>query len=90
MSYAYKLSKRALAGMSRIPIWLQEETLDELDLLADRPPISGRRIGEAIIHDFVRDRGPDRFYVFITIFPDAATLLLRISDVGSYSRNTHA
>lgn len=82
MSYAYQLSERALAGLRRMEPWLQEETLDELDRLTADPP-KGRRIGEAIVCDFVRDRGPHRFYVFITLFPDLTTQVLRISEIGA-------
>lgn len=83
MSYAYQLSERALIGLRRMEPWLQEETLDELDRLTADPPTAGRRIGDAIVRDFALDRGPDRFYVFITLFPDAQTEMLRVSDIGS-------
>lgn len=83
MSYAYHLSERALAGMRRMEPWLQEKTLDELDRLTANPPPPGRRVGEAIVCDFVRDRGAERFYVFLTLFPDPTVQTLRVSDIGS-------
>lgn len=83
MSYAWELSERALAGLRRMQGWLQEETLDELDRLAAEPPPAGRQVGDAVIRDFVRDRGTERFYVFVTLFPDATAKTLRISDIGS-------
>ena len=83
MSYAYQLGERALAGLRRMETWLAEETLDELDRLCEDPPARGRRVGDAVVCDFVRDRGPQRFYVFISVFPDATTRTLRVSDIGS-------
>jgi hypothetical protein len=62
--------------------WLQEETLDELDRIAAGPQLLGRRVGEAVVRDFVRDRGNQRAYVFISLFPDEMAQTLRVSDVG--------
>ena len=82
MSYAYVLSERARAGLSKMDIVLQEETLDELDRLASQPKVRGRRVGEAVVCDFVRDRGAERAYVFLTVFPDEASHTLRVRDIG--------
>lgn len=83
MSYAYTLSDRALAGLRKMEIWLQEETLDELDRIASLPKLPGRRIGQAIVFDFVRERSAGRAYVFITVFPDEMSRVLRVTDIGS-------
>lgn len=82
MSYAYTLSERARAGLGKMDTWLQEETLDELDRIAAEPTLTGRRVGEGVVRDFVRDRGDQRAYVFITVFPDEATQTFRVSDIG--------
>jgi len=37
VSYVYQLSERALSGLGRTQPWLQEETLDELELLTADP-----------------------------------------------------
>lgn len=83
MGYAYTLSERALIGLRKMETWLQEETLDELDRLAAAPEIRGRRVGEAVVFDFVRDRNAQRSYVFLTVFPDELTRTLRVRDIGS-------
>jgi len=67
-------------------IWLQEETLDELDRLAADPPAPARHLAGAAVHDFVRERGHERFYVFITVIPDRANMALRVSEIGSHVR----
>ena len=83
MSYAYTLSERARAGLAKMDVWLQEDTLDELDQIAARPKLQGRRIGEGVVFDFVRDRGTERAYVFITAFPDEQSHLMQVRDIGA-------
>lgn len=82
MSYAYTLSERARAGLKKMDLWLQEETLDELDRIAAGPQLIGRRVGEAVVRDFVRDRGDQRVYVFISLFPNEGAQTLQVSDIG--------
>jgi len=82
VSYGYMLSERALAGLRKMELWLQEETLDELDRLTAQQPFPGRRIGELIVRDFVRERGTNRHYVFLTLFPNAPAQTLTVSNIG--------
>ena len=82
MSFAYLLSERAHASLRKMDIWLQEETLDELDRLTKESVFSGRRVGDALVRDFARDRGSQRFYVFIRFFPDRSSNALNVSDIG--------
>jgi hypothetical protein len=88
VSYALKFTERALAGMQRLDPWLQEEILDELDRLAAEPPAPQRRLGGAAVHDFTRDRGQNRHYVFITLLPNKTTQVLGVSEIGSFVRHT--
>lgn len=55
MSYALELTEPARADLRQFELWLQEETLDEIDLLATSPPRTARRTGD-LVKDFVRHR----------------------------------
>jgi hypothetical protein len=52
VSYALEFLESAL-HLQRLDVWLQEETLDEIDRLADTPPTQRRRVGDLIV-DFIR------------------------------------
>jgi hypothetical protein len=69
---------------------LQEETLDELELVAANPPPPNRRLAGAAIHDFVRWRDGQKYYVFITVFPLPAQGLVRVSEIAVHFRTPEA
>ena len=62
--------------------WLQEETLDELDRIAAHGAVRQRRVGEAVVRDFVATLNAQRFYVFLTILPDFASAMLNVRNIG--------
>jgi len=82
VSYALRFTERGSADLNRLEIWLQEETLDELDKVAADPPAPNRRLAGAAVYDFVRERGQNRFYVFVTVLTDVAARELRILEIG--------
>ena len=86
MSWAWALNEQSRAALLRLDIWLQEETLDELDRLAERPG-QLRRSGASpvCIADFVRDQDQQRHYVFLSIELNPSSRTLEVIDVGSYS-----
>ena len=84
MSYVLAFTDRALDDLRGLDIWLQEETLDELDRLAETPPLPRRRHLGAVVHDIVRERNECRYYVFISLLPDAATNELRVIELGFF------
>ena len=86
MSFELAFTDRALDGLKRLEIWLQEETLDELDRIAADPPDPNPHLAGAAICDFVRQRGTEKHYVFITVIPDANSGRLQISEIGGYIR----
>ena len=86
MSYAPAFTERALADLRRIDFWLQEEVLDEIEGLAVALPAPrGRNFGAAV-HDFVRERNGVKFYVFMTYVADPHSQMLRVSEIGTFSR----
>ena len=85
MSYALEFTDPAREDFQRLDLWLQEETLDELDLLAANPPARRTRVGD-LVHDFVRRQGDATVYVFVTVWPDIANRLLRVKAIGVYVR----
>ena len=88
MSYAWELADRAKSQLKALETWLQEETLDAIDELAASPIGSkSPQPSDELVHDFFRERGGTRFYVFITFSIDAAQQTLRILTIGSYSRH---
>ena len=86
MSYAYEFSKRALTRFKQLEPWLAEETLDELEALLTRAPSSGPTTLLGEVHDFVRQRGDQTLYVFLTIKAFPARELLRVTSLGIYVR----
>lgn len=57
MSYALALSDNAIQGLRGIEAWLAEETLDELEALADVPERIGASVSATAVFDFTRERG---------------------------------
>ena len=86
MSLVLAFAERALNGLRGFEIWLQEETFDELDRLADATPEPRPRHLATSVHDFVRERNGARLYVFITFERDMAAGVLNVYDVGVFRR----
>jgi len=95
VSYALEYSREANEARHLLPIWLQEETIDEIDRLCDdeaamrAAEIAKRRKSKYVVFDFVRLQGLIRHYVFLTI--DVAPLfqtppILRIRTIGYFAR----
>jgi hypothetical protein len=86
VSWAWAFSEQARAALLRLDVWLQEETLDELDRLAESPGQLRRGGASPVgIADFIRDHGPQRYYVFLSIELNPSTRVLEVIAIGSYS-----
>jgi hypothetical protein len=83
VSYALRFADKAIVGLQALEPWLQEETLDEIDRLVDAPPTILRRRTGSYVLDVVRDRGSNRFYVFVTVFRESPQVL-QISEIGHH------
>jgi hypothetical protein len=83
MSYVLRFSPGALRKLAELDPWLQEEALDEIELLANRPAQLIRR-GRlpGYVHDFVRTREGIKHYVFIHLDRDDAAQRLGIRTIG--------
>lgn len=86
MSYGLEFTDPARSDLRQLEPWLQEETLDEIDLLTGHPPVKSRRTGDRVC-DFVRRRENRTYYVFITIWPDERKNVLRIQRIGLHVRS---
>ncbi len=78
MSYALEFTRRAIRELSNLEIWLQEEALDELELIAAAPLAEPVSPFKSFVHDFIRERGGRRHYVFIA--------MVWIRTVGGHSK----
>jgi len=85
VGYGLELTDPARDGLRELDLWLQEETLDELDALAATPPPRRRRVG-GFIHDFVRSHEGSIYYVFVTAYRDDSNQVLRIDSIGRFVR----
>jgi hypothetical protein len=87
VSWAWALNEQSRAALLRLDVWLQEETLDELDRLAERPG-QLRRSGTSpiCVADFTRDHGHERHYVFLSIELNPSARSLEVVGIATYSR----
>lgn len=87
MSYSLIVTHKYQAAFASLPIWLQEETLDETELLLTAGAQIRHRPGEPyVIRDFTRLVGGRIYYVFLTIAADHAAEELTMVDVGYWCR----
>jgi plasmid stabilization system protein ParE len=88
VSYALAFSERALDDLRRLPAWLQEDALDEIERLSENPDDRPARRGSlrAQVLDFMRKRPPETHYVFITFQADSSAKTLRVLTLGHYAR----
>jgi hypothetical protein len=87
VSYAYEFTEPALKQFQQLDSWLGEETLDELETLAANPPQNRLRSTTGFVYDFVRIRGVETIYVFLTIVPNIAAHQLSVTNVGVFVRH---
>ena len=87
MNYTYSAADEYKLAFSALPIWLQEQILDELELLLAHPEQLIVRGGEGLaVHDFVRKREDTSHLVFLTIRPDPASGTLALLRLGHLER----
>jgi len=87
VSYVLAFSRRALDELRRLPVWLQEETLDEIEGIAEAPTRLVRRgRSPASVFDFTATRPRETHYVFMTLEPDPPANVLRVLTLGHYAR----
>jgi hypothetical protein len=87
VSYALAFSRRALDDLRQLPTWLQEETLDQIERVAEDPTLLTRRgRTPASVFDFTATRPPQTHYVFLILEPDPPARTLRVLTLGHYTR----
>ena len=86
MSYALVLSDNAIRSLREIEVWLAEETLDELEALADVPERIQSSVSATSVFDFTRERGSLIHYVFLVVRADKRAKLLQVEAIGHYAR----
>lgn len=65
MIYALKLSDSAIAGLQSLPLWLQDETLDQIDTLTMGVKRPRKPDIRPLAHDFTREHDQETHYIFI-------------------------
>ena len=86
MSYALVLSDNVIQGLRHLEIWLAEETLDELEALADVPERLDNSASATSVYDFTRTRGDVIHYIFLVLRPNKKLEILQVQAIGHYSR----
>jgi plasmid stabilization system protein ParE len=87
VSYVLAFSRRALEDLRQLPVWLQEETLDQIERIAEDPSRLVRR-GRlpTSVFDFIATRPPETHYIFLTLEPDPPANVLRVLTLGHHAR----
>ena len=84
MSYIPDFLPDAEAGFESLEIWLQEETLDEMEKLLAKPETLNFDITDTLkVFDFKRDRAGVRHVVFLTIRLDSRFMVMKVVELGS-------
>ena len=68
MGYGLVITNKAFSQLQRLDVWLQEEVLDELEELADDPPVSPC----LRVYRMIRLRGDDVDVIFLRLLIDRA------------------
>jgi len=69
-----------------LEIWLQEETLDELEKIAENPQLLRRRRESQAVFDFTRVHDSGFHYVFLEVEPRDEQQVLFVLTVGHFVR----
>ncbi len=88
MSYALVLSDNATQGLRQLEVWLDEETRDELEALADVPERLDNSASATSVFDFTRQRGEFTHYIFLVLRVDKIAKVLQVQAIGHYARPT--
>ena len=87
MSYSLSVAADARAALASLELWLQEQTLDEIERVLHEPSLLVPRRGEElVIHDFTRAHAGRTHYVFLTIRPDHPAASLEVLAIGHFAR----
>ena len=87
MSYAPRLTAKALSGLASLSWDLQEFAIDEIEQLVANPgALTFRGTGDSAVHDAVRIEDNVVHYLFITLYLDIAAELLYVESIGHFSR----
>lgn len=87
MSYAMDLSAEARLGLAKLPIEIQEEVLDLLEVLADQPALLvPRGAAPDVVHDFTKLAGNLKHYVFVLVQADRSASVLHVKAIGHAAR----
>ena len=87
MSYVLVLSDNAVQALRQLDVWLAEETLDELEGLADVPERLDNSASATSVYDFTRIRGDVIHYIFLVLRPEKTSETLQVQAIGHYSRS---
>ncbi len=87
MSYAPRLSAKAISALAPLSWDLQEFALDQIERLVVDPGIlTFRGTGDSAVHDAVLIEDDMIHYLFITVYLDEAAELLHVESIGYFSR----
>lgn len=86
MSYSLIVSPEYQSAFLALPIWLQEETLDEIDRLVVAPAQIYPQSLKDVVFDFVRSFDGKTHYIFLTIRPDHAARFVEMISLGHFER----
>ena len=85
MPYALAFGERPIRQLRELDVWLQEEVLDELEVLASNPQrLIFRAISPGAVHDFTRRRPAGTHYIFLTVERADQRELLEVLDIGHH------
>jgi hypothetical protein len=85
VSYALEMSDEALGELLEMEMWLQEEALDEIEKVANKPELLRRRgVPAEAVFDFTRQAEEGIHYVFVTLEVDDTARMLKIMTLGHF------
>jgi hypothetical protein len=86
VSYSLIVTAKYQSEFSALPIWLQEETLDEIDKLLEFPAQTCPKSLEEVVFDFVRSSEGKTHYIFITLVPDHGDESVEMRSLGYFAK----
>ena len=85
MPYALAFGERPIRQLRELDVWLQEEVLDELEVLASNPQrLIFRAISPGAVHDFIRHGPAGTYYLFLTVERDDQREVIDVLDIGHH------